>query len=100
MRQLSEREGINDAAPTQHWLSSPIEGIPLWVAKLRSEKIGFVFQFFNIVPNLTALENIQLSLMFGGFPTPKLTLFPRPEGYYTHFSAFFSQFTYNVVLNR
>ena len=41
------------------------------LAKIRSQKIGFVFQFFNLVPNLTALENIQLSLMFGGFPTPQ-----------------------------
>lgn len=41
------------------------------LAKMRSQKIGFVFQFFNLIPNLTALENIQLSLMFGGFPAPE-----------------------------
>jgi putative ABC transport system ATP-binding protein len=41
------------------------------LANMRSQKIGFVFQFFNLVPNLTSLENIQLSLMFGGFPSPK-----------------------------
>jgi putative ABC transport system ATP-binding protein len=27
----------------------------------RREKIGFVFQFYNLVPNLTALENVQLA---------------------------------------
>jgi putative ABC transport system ATP-binding protein len=41
------------------------------LAKIRSQKIGFVFQFFNLVSNLTALENIQLSLMFGDFPTTR-----------------------------
>ncbi len=41
------------------------------LANLRAQKIGFVFQFFNLVPNLTALENIQLSLMFGGLPATK-----------------------------
>ena len=28
------------------------------LAKLRGEKIGFVFQFFHLVPSLTAVENI------------------------------------------
>ena len=29
--------------------------------RFRREKIGFVFQFYNLMPNLTALENIQLA---------------------------------------
>ena len=29
--------------------------------KYRREDIGFVFQFYNLVPNLTALENVELS---------------------------------------
>lgn len=41
------------------------------LADIRARKIGFVFQFFNLVPNLTAIENIKLSLMFGGFPDGK-----------------------------
>ena len=28
----------------------------------RREDIGFVFQFYNLVPNLTALENVELAL--------------------------------------
>lgn len=31
------------------------------LTKYRREKIGFVFQFYNLVPNLTALENVQLA---------------------------------------
>ena len=33
------------------------------LARLRGEKIGFVFQFFNLHPTLTAFENIELPMM-------------------------------------
>ncbi|NWG08780.1 MAG: ABC transporter ATP-binding protein [Nitrososphaerales archaeon] len=36
------------------------------LAHIRREKIGFVFQFFNLVPLLTALENVQLPMVFTG----------------------------------
>jgi len=32
------------------------------LAKLRGEKIGFVFQFFHLIPSLTALENVSVPL--------------------------------------
>jgi len=35
----------------------------------RANKIGFVFQQYNLVPNLTALENVMLALEFGGYPS-------------------------------
>jgi len=35
-------------------------------AKIRQEKIGFVFQTFNLVPYLTALENVQIPLYLAG----------------------------------
>jgi putative ABC transport system ATP-binding protein len=35
---------------------------------LRREKIGFIFQFFNLLPMLTAEENITLPLRIGGTP--------------------------------
>ena len=34
----------------------------------RAKKIGFVFQYYNLIPNLTALENVMLALEFGGEP--------------------------------
>jgi putative ABC transport system ATP-binding protein len=34
----------------------------------RANKIGFVFQQYNLIPNLTALENVMLALEFGGYP--------------------------------
>ncbi len=37
-------------------------------AKVRSEKIGFVFQSFHLVPRLTAAMNIELPMMLAGIP--------------------------------
>lgn len=35
-------------------------------AQVRGTKIGFVFQFFHLVPRLTAFENVELPLMLSG----------------------------------
>jgi putative ABC transport system ATP-binding protein len=37
-------------------------------AKLRSEKVGFVFQSFQLIPTLTAMENVQVPLELRGEP--------------------------------
>jgi putative ABC transport system ATP-binding protein len=36
------------------------------LAKLRGEKIGFVFQFFHLIPSLTAFENISVPMEIAG----------------------------------
>lgn len=36
------------------------------LAALRAKKIGFVFQFFNLLQNLTAAENVETAMMFAG----------------------------------
>jgi putative ABC transport system ATP-binding protein len=35
-------------------------------ARIRRERIGFVFQFFHLIPRLTAAENVELPLMLAG----------------------------------
>jgi putative ABC transport system ATP-binding protein len=34
------------------------------LTEIRNEKIGFIFQFFNLMPTLTALENVALPIQF------------------------------------
>ena len=36
------------------------------LAALRGQKIGFVFQFFHLVPSLTAIENVQVPMEIAG----------------------------------
>ena len=36
------------------------------LTRIRREQIGFVFQFFHLVPRLTAAGNVELPLLFGG----------------------------------
>ncbi|MGV8131127.1 MAG: ABC transporter ATP-binding protein [Candidatus Pacearchaeota archaeon] len=38
------------------------------LAQLRGKKIGFIFQSFNLIPNLTARENVMLPMLFQKVP--------------------------------
>lgn len=38
------------------------------LSQLRGKKIGFVFQTFNLIPTLTALENVMLPMLFQDIP--------------------------------
>lgn len=43
------------------------------LARLRSEKIGFVFQSFHLIPSLTAFENVLVPMEIAGFKNAKET---------------------------
>jgi putative ABC transport system ATP-binding protein len=47
---------IHDASPRQ-------------LAHIRNQKIGFVFQFFNLLPKLNVMQNVELPMIYGGVGT-------------------------------
>src|SRR5687767_11468835 len=44
---------IQDASPSE-------------LARIRNQKIGFVFQFFNLLPKLNVLQNVEVPMIYSG----------------------------------
>src|SRR5204863_5528552 len=42
---------------------------PNELAELRGSKLGFIFQGFNLLPRMDALENVMLPMIYGGVPS-------------------------------
>src|SRR5688572_3139629 len=42
------------------------------VTRLRRDKIGFIFQFFNLLPSLNSTENVGVPLHLRGWPAAKV----------------------------
>ena len=68
--------GCLDVADAGEYL---LDGLPIesytenQLAKVRNEKIGFVFQQYNLIPKLTAEENVELPLIYQKVPKKERT---------------------------
>ncbi len=68
--------GCLDVADAGEYL---LDGLPIesysenQLAKIRNQKIGFVFQQYNLIPKLTAEENVELPLIYQKVPKKERT---------------------------
>ena len=93
--------GCLDIADAGEYL---LDGLPIesysenQLAKIRNEKIGFVFQQYNLIPKLTAEENVELPLIYQRVPKKermervkealnKVNMYPRAKHLPTELSG-------------
>ena len=93
--------GCLDIADAGEYL---LDGLPIesysenQLAKVRNEKIGFVFQQYNLIPKLTAEENVELPLIYQKVPKKermervkealdKVNMYPRAKHLPTELSG-------------
>lgn len=52
-----------------HLAGEPVAGLDRdRLADVRNRRVGFIFQNFNLLPQISALENVEMPMLFGGVP--------------------------------
>ena len=68
--------GVLDRPTAGEYVLDGVEigGADDWeLSHIRNEKIGFVFQTYNLIPRTTALKNVELPMMYAGVPQRRRT---------------------------
>ena len=64
---------LDSSTEGSYWLNGrPVGNLSLWErARIRNREIGFIFQNFNLIGDLTVYENVELPLTYGAMPGSK-----------------------------
>ncbi len=65
--------GCLDTASSGHYYFNHVDVNTLdddALSAMRNKEIGFIFQNFNLLPRLNAIQNVELPLIYAGTPAP------------------------------
>jgi len=55
----------------EYYLEGQLVTRQLDLAKIRNQKIGFIFQTFNLIPRISTLQNVEVPMIYAGMPMKK-----------------------------